>query len=96
MAAIVANKVKRERQLRESKASIDTSIQQLHQRGSCKGRESDQDNLQLQTKMMYYKQVRLKDWINSLFCCTPTLNHSDLIKVRNPDCNPDMAPDSNF
>ncbi len=51
MAAIVANKVKRERQLRESKASIDTSQQLLHQRGSCNGRELlDQDNLQLQTK----------------------------------------------
>ncbi len=55
MAAIVASRVKRERQLRESKASID-SIQ--HQRVSPKGRDpSEQDVLQYRTKMMYYRKV---------------------------------------
>ncbi len=63
MAAIVANKVKRERQLRESKASFDASQnaqQQLHQRNSAKGRAlSHQEALEQKAKMMYYKKVRL-------------------------------------
>lgn len=65
MAAIVANKVKRERQLRESKASFDASRQsqqQLHQRNSAgKGRAlSQQEALEQKAKMMYYKKVRLQ------------------------------------
>jgi hypothetical protein len=58
MAAVVANKVKRERQLRESKASFDASQQQLHQRNGAKGHTlSQQEAQEHKAKMMYYKKV---------------------------------------
>lgn len=57
MAAIVASKVKRERQLREYKASLDAN-QHLQQRNSGKVKAvSQQDALQRKSKMMFYRKV---------------------------------------
>jgi len=58
MAAIVASKVKRERQLRKSKASLDPN-QQLQQRNAAIKSHviSQKEALQQKAKMMYYKKV---------------------------------------
>ncbi len=67
MAAIVASKVKRERQLRESKASFDASQgtqQQLHQRNGGKSHAlSQHEAMQQKTKMMYYRKV---GWVQEI------------------------------